>query len=201
MTPLKRISLVIGMMVLLLAGCSEDSAAPEGDDPLAVGDVVEIPLGFHLEIEDVAKSARDVTGIDLQVMIQARIVEVHEDFLDIAVLPGHLTDIDVAGNAGSVAIYDNPLYTSWLCISRREADGSLIGDTSGAVSMTIQIADSQTVMLGGLISLTDDPSDRDRLVPLLGDIPVLGMLFNSTNHEIRTTELIITLTPRIIDEL
>ncbi|MGK2953849.1 MAG: hypothetical protein ACSLEZ_15880 [Thiobacillus sp.] len=37
-------------------------------------------------------------------------------------------------------------------------------------------------------------------VPLLGDIPGLGNLFKTTTKENSKTELIIFITPRIIDE-
>jgi len=37
-------------------------------------------------------------------------------------------------------------------------------------------------------------------VPLLGDIPILGYLFKTTNKATEKTELLIFLTPRIIKE-
>ena len=66
--------------------------------------------------------------------------------------------------------------------------------TSGEV----RLRDGQTLILAGIIQ------DSDRVdvtkVPLLGDIPVLGALFRSTNRVNERQEVIVLLTPRIIDD-
>jgi type IV pilus assembly protein PilQ len=60
------------------------------------------------------------------------------------------------------------------------------------------VKDGQTVVLGGLRKreVTQDVTK----VPLLGDIPLLGRLFMDTEEEVKTNELIIFITPRIITE-
>ena len=60
------------------------------------------------------------------------------------------------------------------------------------------VKDGQTVVLGGLRKreVTQDITK----VPLLGDIPLLGRLFMDTEEEVKTNELIIFITPRIITE-
>ncbi|RUO62605.1 secretin N-terminal domain-containing protein [Pseudidiomarina insulisalsae] len=55
----------------------------------------------------------------------------------------------------------------------------------------------QTVLLGGLIS--ENNSSGDSKVPLLGDVPVLGNLFKSKSESNEKTELVIFITPRIIE--
>jgi general secretion pathway protein D len=59
--------------------------------------------------------------------------------------------------------------------------------------------DGQTIALGGLISY--NYSKTTSRIPLLGDIPYLGMLFGSTAYTTIETELIVLLTPRIISTL
>ena len=59
--------------------------------------------------------------------------------------------------------------------------------------------DGQTIALGGLISY--NYSKTVNRVPLLGDIPYLGALFGSTSYTTSETELIVLLTPRIINTL
>jgi type IV pilus assembly protein PilQ len=62
----------------------------------------------------------------------------------------------------------------------------------------IRIRDGQTLVLSGIIR----DSDRQTLtkVPLLGDLPIIGALFRQeTNQNIRN-EVIIVVTPRIIDD-
>jgi general secretion pathway protein D len=56
--------------------------------------------------------------------------------------------------------------------------------------------DAQTIVIGGLISNSKNYSDSK--VPLLGDIPLLGMLFKSSSKNNAKKELLIFLTPHII---
>jgi general secretion pathway protein D len=56
--------------------------------------------------------------------------------------------------------------------------------------------DGQTVVIGGLISNTKSSSASK--VPLLGDIPLLGALFRSSEKTDDKTELLIFLTPHIV---
>jgi general secretion pathway protein D len=56
--------------------------------------------------------------------------------------------------------------------------------------------DGQTVVIGGLIS--NNKSSSESKVPLLGDIPVLGNLFKFTSRQNAKDELLIFLTPHIM---
>ena len=62
----------------------------------------------------------------------------------------------------------------------------------------IRLRDGQTLILSGIIQ----ESDRTTVskVPILGDIPLLGALFRSTNRENQRQEVIVLLTPQIIDD-
>jgi type IV pilus assembly protein PilQ len=66
--------------------------------------------------------------------------------------------------------------------------------TSGLV----RLRDGQTMILSGIISETDQSTVSK--VPILGDIPVLGALFRSSSDQKDRTEVIILLTPQIIDD-
>lgn len=57
-------------------------------------------------------------------------------------------------------------------------------------------ADGQTVIIGGLMS--NNKSVTDTKIPLLGDIPVLGNLFKRKQKSDTKTELLIFLTPHIV---
>jgi general secretion pathway protein D len=57
--------------------------------------------------------------------------------------------------------------------------------------------DGQPVVIGGLIS--NNKSSSESKIPLLGDIPILGNLFKFSNHANVKNELLIFLTPRIIE--
>ncbi len=56
--------------------------------------------------------------------------------------------------------------------------------------------DGQTVVVGGLIS--SQKASNDTKVPLLGDIPVLGQLFKFSSKSNQKNELLMFLTPHII---
>lgn len=61
---------------------------------------------------------------------------------------------------------------------------------------TVSVLSGQTVVIGGLISTTDDI--RTKRVPLLGSLPVLGALFRSQTKSSERRELLIFLTPQVV---
>jgi len=60
----------------------------------------------------------------------------------------------------------------------------------------VAVQSGQTVLLGGMIQ--DQDGDSRSGVPLLGSIPILGNLFNSTSKHRLRTELIVLITPHVI---
>jgi len=62
----------------------------------------------------------------------------------------------------------------------------------------IRLRDNQTLILSGIIQ----DSDRTTVnkVPILGDIPILGALFRSTTKQNQRQEVVVMLTPQIIDD-
>jgi len=68
--------------------------------------------------------------------------------------------------------------------------------TKRSASTTVVVKDSQTMVIGGLIS--DNVNKSTMKVPLLGDIPVLGQLFSYRTTKVEKTNLMIFITPYII---
>jgi general secretion pathway protein D len=64
---------------------------------------------------------------------------------------------------------------------------------------TVVARDQQTVVIGGLMS--DRASETVTKVPILGDIPVIGFFFRSTQKNLKKTNIIIALTPYVISDL
>ena len=62
----------------------------------------------------------------------------------------------------------------------------------------IRLRDGQTLILSGIIQ----ESDRTTVtkVPILGDIPILGALFRSTNKNNQRQEVVVLLTPQILND-
>ena len=66
------------------------------------------------------------------------------------------------------------------------------------IATQVLVNDGQTVVLGGILETTT--RDTDTKVPYLGDIPVLGHLFKTTNKTDNKDELLIFVTPKIVRE-
>jgi type IV pilus assembly protein PilQ len=62
----------------------------------------------------------------------------------------------------------------------------------------IRLRDGQTLILSGIIQETDQTTVSK--VPILGDIPLLGALFRSTSRQNGRQEVIVLLTPQIIED-
>jgi general secretion pathway protein D len=65
-----------------------------------------------------------------------------------------------------------------------------------ATKTSVIVGDSHTIVLGGLVR--DDKSETEDKVPILGDIPLLGLLFRTTSTLNRNTNLLIFITPRVV---
>jgi len=61
---------------------------------------------------------------------------------------------------------------------------------------TVMLLDNQTLIIGGLIQ--DTYSRTDTKTPILGDIPLVGKLFHGVNLTHNKNELIIVVTPHIV---
>jgi type IV pilus assembly protein PilQ len=62
----------------------------------------------------------------------------------------------------------------------------------------IRLRDGQTLILSGIIQESDRTSVSK--VPILGDIPILGALFRSTNKSSQRQEVVVLLTPQILND-
>ena len=63
---------------------------------------------------------------------------------------------------------------------------------------TVRVKDGQTILIGGL--LHEEKSKVHQKVPLLGDIPLLGVLFRKTKDTSVQTEVVIFITSHLITE-
>ncbi|MFV0576196.1 MAG: type II and III secretion system protein family protein [Vibrio sp.] len=94
-------------------------------------------------------------------------------------------DVSEIANAGSLTV--TPLSTNATYvippITRRSA------------ASTLELADGQTIGIAGLLS--ENIRDNSTKMPGIGDIPVIGQLFNSQDFMKGETELVILVTPRL----
>jgi type IV pilus assembly protein PilQ len=66
------------------------------------------------------------------------------------------------------------------------------------VTTEIRVKDGETITIGGLVSRTE--TERETKVPFLGDIPILGYLFKSTKPEVDESEIVIFITPHVLED-
>jgi type II secretory pathway component GspD/PulD (secretin) len=79
------------------------------------------------------------------------------------------------------------------------ATGSAPPDMSTQKAMTqITAANNETVVIGGLI--TERVTFQEDKVPVLGDLPLIGNLFKGTKDFKEKVELVVFLTPLIVEE-
>ena len=67
------------------------------------------------------------------------------------------------------------------------------------LNTNVMVEDGGTLILGGIYR--EENSEGVSKVPLLGDIPVVGNLFKSKTRSDKKTELLIFITPRIVDNI
>lgn len=67
------------------------------------------------------------------------------------------------------------------------------------VNTEVELGDGQSFVIGGLLDKRETESFQK--IPFLGDVPVLGKLFQSISKSKTNTELIVIVTPEIIDPI
>lgn len=71
--------------------------------------------------------------------------------------------------------------------------------TTRRASTTVQLQDGQSLAIGGLIR--DSLAQNIRALPMLGEVPVLGALFRSSDFQNDRSELVFIVTPRLVQPL
>jgi type IV pilus assembly protein PilQ len=90
---------------------------------------------------------------------------------------------------------------------KKDSVGTVVVTSGGAnvpsidtreITTQVLVNDGQTVVLGGI--LETERRDTTKKIPYLGDVPILGNLFKSTNKLNNKDELLIFVTPKILRE-
>lgn len=120
------------------------------------------------------------------------------DFLDVGIT------IDITPHIAKSQSVDGEKRTIGLEISQiqvsnflefTEFNAPITEDSS--ISAYIDVKDGESVVIGGMIrSRRQEIEDK---VPILGDIPLIGRLFKKTEDVVEDSELVIIITPRIVD--
>jgi pilus assembly protein CpaC len=71
--------------------------------------------------------------------------------------------------------------------------------TSRKAETTVQLMDGQSFVIGGLIK--NNSTTNIKAFPFLGELPILGVLFRSTEFQTDRSELVFVITPRLVKPL
>lgn len=102
---------------------------------------------------------------------------------------------------------DDNGYVSVSASPTVSAPGNTISTSSGTITLLksrtlnsgeIRLRDGQPLILSGIIQESDTTTVSK--VPILGDIPLLGALFRSTTTGKQRDEVVVIITPRILDD-
>jgi type IV pilus assembly protein PilQ len=76
--------------------------------------------------------------------------------------------------------------------------GSVPSIDTRELETTVLVANGDTVVLGGIFQ--DENASNEEKVPWLGDVPGLGALFRRRANESKKRELLIFVTPTIVED-
>lgn len=107
-----------------------------------------------------------------------------------------IPEIDVANDCIRMTI--EPEMTVWLKDIKTEQGSIYPVISTRRLSTRVNVPNTHTVVIGGLVE--NKKSTAEKRVPLLGDIPLLGLLFRHTTDKDEKRNLLIMLSPTILDD-
>jgi len=181
--------LEITLSALAKAGKTEILSRPSilarNNQPATISLGQQVPLITNTRFDNFGNQINTVTYQDVGIILNVTPFITEDDLVEMVVAPqiSQLTDrsqwVPISGGtSNSAAVVSAPV------INSRSADTVVI------------VPDGQTVVIGGLMQNTK--LDSTEKVPLLGDIPLLGMLFRHKVKNDAKTELMIFMTPHIV---
>ncbi|HEY9172893.1 MAG TPA: hypothetical protein VI136_11460 [Verrucomicrobiae bacterium] len=143
----------------------------------------QVPLISGVTYDNFGNQRNAITYQDVGIILQVTPFITSEGMVELIVQPevSSVSDSSVSfatGGTNSAASATAPI------INVRSADTVVV------------VPDGETVVIGGLMQTVKSKSEKK--VPVLGDIPLLGMLFKHKTTDDEKKELLIFLTPRIV---
>jgi type II secretory pathway component GspD/PulD (secretin) len=99
---------------------------------------------------------------------------------------------------GYITLLIAPTFTDVVPSNASTPSNPVFDPITRGVSTLVRVKNGQTIVLGGLLESKE--TKLVRKVPLLGYIPVIGWLFTSVSSDRTNTDLVIFLTPTIIND-
>jgi general secretion pathway protein D len=98
----------------------------------------------------------------------------------------------------TITVFLNPQIQSFVGTTRGPDGNELPNISNQAISVVARVRNGETIALGGLTDKNDNTNVSR--VPLLSDLPIIGQFFRSTQRTKRNSDLLIFVTPRIVEE-
>ncbi len=147
----------------------------------------------NLVEEVINESVTNAVISDSGIVTNEREVELVDVGLTLAI------NVDRIDDNGFVSLSVAPTISSPGAQFNLGGDDFVIPISTRALSSgQIRVRDGQTLVLSGIIQDTDVASVTK--VPILGDLPIIGALFRDTTTTNERQELIVLLTPQILDD-
>lgn len=109
-----------------------------------------------------------------------------------------LTFVPVVLGDGRIRLKVEPEVSDLDFANAVRINGFLIpGLTTRRVETTVELAEGQTFAIAGL--LNDSVVASKEITPLLGDLPAIGALFRSVRYQRKETELVVLVTPKLVE--
>lgn len=98
----------------------------------------------------------------------------------------------------TITVFLQPQIQSFVGTTRGPDGNELPNISNQAISVVARVKNGETIALGGLTDKNDNTNVSR--VPLLSDLPIIGQFFRSSQRTKRTSDLLIFVTPRIVEE-
>lgn len=181
--------------------------------PLGIGTLSRTPFGFEVGLNALVRDGQ------AKVLARPRIQVIDNDSAHIFIGETLRVPVTTVGALGAqqVQIQEFPVGIILLLVPRVNANGdvtlrvnpvisAITSVSSGGIPQTttreaqtsLVVKDGETIVLGGLIR--DEEVRSMSRVPLLSQIPLLGELFKNRTRTNRRTEIVVSLTTRVVRE-
>lgn len=165
---------------------SRPSILARNNQPATISLGQQVPLITNTRFDNFGNQINSVTYQDVGIILSVTPFITEDNLVEMIVTPqiSQLTDrsqwVPISGGTNTAGSVAAPV------INSRSADTVVV------------VPDGQTVVIGGLMQNTK--LDSTEKVPILGDIPLVGLLFKHKVKSDAKTELMIFMTPHVVKQ-
>ena len=162
------------------------------------GKVVSAPIIRTLNNQPAQISASVTTTIFItQVQATQGVILSNSNPVDLVAT----TNLSVApriNDDNTITLYLNPTISAFVGNSIGPQGQQIPNRTVQSLAVVARVRNGETMVLGGLTTKNEDNSTNR--VPVLSELPIIGQFFRTNGKQKSTSELLIFVTPTIVDE-